>query len=166
MDYARRAELLDGIEREWAAGGESRARFLRDIALAPEDGRLKLHLIRAALAARRRRPRAFESTVYLPLAANGPAADRVVALGRGEGKERLIAAVPRLIGAQVMAAGTAPTDPALWGSDVLPIPHDWPMRWTSALTAEPIVAEAGGFPLATLFGVLPAALLLADETSS
>jgi (1->4)-alpha-D-glucan 1-alpha-D-glucosylmutase len=166
VDFARRAELLDQVEREAAAAGDSRRRYLYGMAQAPEDGRLKLHLIRAALAARRRRPVAFGSAVYLPLAVEGAAAGRVVAFGRGEGDERLIVAVPRLVGAQVVSAGTAPMNPVLWGDAVLPIPHEWPVRWTSALTGEPVVAEAGGLSLATLFGVLPAALLLADDSSS
>jgi (1->4)-alpha-D-glucan 1-alpha-D-glucosylmutase len=166
VDYGRRAELLDEIEREWGVGGDARRRFLREIAHAPEDGRLKLHLIRAALAARRERPGAFGSTVYLPLAAQGPAAGRVVAFGRGEGGERLIAAAPRLFGAEVVSAGTAPTDPALWQDTQLSIPHGWPVRWISALTGEAITAEPGGLRLASLFSVLPAALLLADGSSS
>jgi len=166
VDYARRMALLDGIEREWQAGGASRRRWLREIASRPEDGRLKLHLIRAALAARRRRPAAFGSTAYQPLAARGPASGRVVAFGRGEGGERLIAAVPRLLGAELRSAGTAPTDPALWQDTVLPIPPDWPVRWISALTGEAVVAEPGGLALASAFDLLPAALLLADPSPS
>ena len=164
VDYVRRAELLDDIEREWAAGGEARRRYLSGIAHAPEDGRLKLHLIRAALAARRRHPRAFGSTEYQPLAAHGSAAGRVVAFGRGEAGDRLIVAVPRLVGAEVVSSGKPPTDPALWRDTVLPIPEDWPLRWTCALTGESITAEPGGLRLATLFAVLPAGLLLAGES--
>jgi (1->4)-alpha-D-glucan 1-alpha-D-glucosylmutase len=164
VDYTRRMELLGEIEREWRVGGDSRLRYLSDLAQRPEDGRLKLHLIRAALAARRARPPAFASSVYLPLAPQGPAADRVVAFARGEEDERMIVAVPRLFGAWVISAGTGPTDPALWQDTVVAIPQGWPVRWTSALTGEPITAEPRGLRLASLFGVLPAALLLADQS--
>jgi (1->4)-alpha-D-glucan 1-alpha-D-glucosylmutase len=164
VDYDRRTELLDEIEREWGAGGETRRRFLARIALAPEDGRLKLHLVRAALAARRAHPAAFGSTAYLPLAPVGAAAGRVVAFGRGEGRERLIVAVPRLLGSGAVSAG--PTDPVRWAETMLPIPDGWPDRWRSALTGEPVAAGPGGFGLASLFDVLPAALLLPDESAS
>jgi (1->4)-alpha-D-glucan 1-alpha-D-glucosylmutase len=165
VDYGRRADLLEEIEREWRGGEDSRRRYLAAIVEAPEDGRLKLHLIRAALAARRARPAAFGSTSYLPLTPRGPAAGRVVAFGRGEGRDRLIAAVPRLLGSEARQAGIAPTDPALWAGTMLPIPPGWPTRWTSALTGEAVAAEAGELRLAALFGTLPAALLLADEFS-
>jgi (1->4)-alpha-D-glucan 1-alpha-D-glucosylmutase len=166
VDYVRRVELLDEIEREWQVGGDSRLRYLGDLARRPEDGRLKLHLIRAALAARRARPAAFASSVYLPLAPQGPAADRVIAFGRGGEDERMIVAVPRHLGAWLASAGSGPTDPALWQDAVLPIPPGWPVRWTSALTGEVMAAESGGLRLASLFGVLPAALLLADQSPS
>ena len=164
VDYARRVELLDEIEREWQVGGDSRLRYLAGLAQRPEDGRLKLHLIRAGLAARRACPSAFASSAYLRLDPKGPEAGRVVAFGRGEGNARLIVVAPRLAGARVISAGTVPTDPALWHDTVLPIPQGWPVRWTSALTGEPITAEAGGLRLAALFDVLPAALLLADQS--
>jgi (1->4)-alpha-D-glucan 1-alpha-D-glucosylmutase len=165
VDYAGRAELLDDIGRGWASGGLARRRFLTDMAQAPEDGRLKLHLIRAGLAARRRCPAAFGSPAYLPLTLSGPAAGRVVAFARGEGRERLIVAAPRLFGAEVTAGGTAPTDPVLWEDTFLPIPPGWPGQWVCALSGEPITAEPQGLRLASLFAVLPAALLLAEELS-
>jgi maltooligosyltrehalose synthase len=90
----------------------------------------------------------------------------VVAFGRGEGNERMIVVVPRLFGARVISAGTVPTDPALWLHTVLPIPPGWPVRWTSALTGEPITAEPGGIRLDALFHILPAALLLAVQSPS
>jgi hypothetical protein len=50
----------------------------------PEDGRVKLHVMRAALRARQDRPAAFRSGAYCPLRAAGPAGERVVAFARGE----------------------------------------------------------------------------------
>jgi (1->4)-alpha-D-glucan 1-alpha-D-glucosylmutase len=164
VDYARRVELLDEGEREWQAGGERRRRYLVEMAREPGDGRLKLHLIRAALAARRARSAAFGSTVYQPLVARGPSAGRVVTFGRGAGRERLIVAVPRHIGAGVLSAGATPTDPALWRDTLVPLPPEWPTRWTCALSGEAVTAEIGGLAVASLFELLPAALLLADDS--
>ena len=95
VDYARRAAVLEDIEREWAGDREARAEIPARPGGAPQDGRLKLHLVRMALAARRSRPAAFASTAYLPLDAQGPGRPRVVAFGRGEGGNRLLVAVPR-----------------------------------------------------------------------
>jgi (1->4)-alpha-D-glucan 1-alpha-D-glucosylmutase len=166
VDYPRRIELLDEIDREWGKGGDSRREYLRALGRRPEDGRLKLHLIRAALAARRQRPAAFASAVYRPIAAQGPASDRVVAFARGGDGDQIVVAVPRLIGARLISAGIPPTDPAIWHGTVLPIPPAWPRRWTCALTGEPVAAGPDGFALGSLFGLLPAALLLADAPPS
>ena len=53
VDFERRARLLEEVERGVAGGDDARERFLRELVANPEDGRLKLHVIRSALAARR-----------------------------------------------------------------------------------------------------------------
>ena len=58
---------------------------------------------------------------YVPLEASGPAARHVVAFGRGQGSERLIAVAPRLLAARTLEGGS-PTDPGLWAGTDLPIP--------------------------------------------
>ncbi|HKU62723.1 MAG TPA: malto-oligosyltrehalose synthase [Gemmatimonadales bacterium] len=161
VDYARRAALLEEVEREWAGEGEVRHRFLRGLLETPEDGRLKLHLIRTALAARRACPSAFRSTTYLPLAAQGAEAARVVAFARGEGQDRILVAVPRHLGSRVPGEDTSPL--AGWAGTVLPLPSGWPARWTCALSGERIDAAGGAVPIDELFARLPAALLLPDD---
>ena len=94
------------------------------------------------LAARARRPAAFRSRCYLALDARGPSAGKVVAFARGEGTERLVAAVPRLLGRHV-AEGGRPTDPALWADTALPLPEGWPSRWTCAISGRSVRSEAG-----------------------
>ena len=160
VDYARRAAVLEAIEREWAGGREARRDFLRCLVEQPQDGRLKLHLIRMALAARRSRPAAFASTTYLPLDAQGPEAARVVAFGRGEGGNRLLVAVPRRVESKAVADGTLPTTG--WTGTILPLPGGWPARWTCALSGERIEADRGAMRLDELFSLLPAALLLTE----
>jgi (1->4)-alpha-D-glucan 1-alpha-D-glucosylmutase len=160
VDYARRAAVLEAIEREWAGGRATRRDFLRRLVEQPQDGRLKLHLIRMALAARRSRPAAFASTTYLPLDAQGPEAARMVAFGRGEGGDRLVVAVPRCIGSKAAADGTSPTTG--WTGTLLPLPGGWPVHWTCALSGERIEADRGAVRVDELFSLLPAALLLAE----
>jgi (1->4)-alpha-D-glucan 1-alpha-D-glucosylmutase len=158
VDFERRARLLDEVERGTAGGDDARHAFLRELVATPEDGRLKLHVIRSALAARRERGAAFRSRIYLPLEAAGRAGFRVVAFGRGDAGERLIAVVPRRLG----RVEGSPTEPALWADTVVALPTDWPRRWSCALSGRSLVAQAEGLPLAELFAVLPVALLLSE----
>ncbi|HWB42394.1 MAG TPA: malto-oligosyltrehalose synthase, partial [Gemmatimonadales bacterium] len=64
VDFALRQRLLEEVERGTMGDAASRESFLSHLVAAPEDGRLKLHVIRAALAARRTRPEAFHSRRY------------------------------------------------------------------------------------------------------
>jgi (1->4)-alpha-D-glucan 1-alpha-D-glucosylmutase len=165
VDFELRRRLLDEVEDGTAGDSQTRARFLEQLVASPADGRLKLHLIRAALAARQRHPAAFGSPAYVPLEATGPGAERVVAFGRGEGMERMVVAVSRFLAGQ-MTSGGMPTDRALWDGTALPIPPDWPSRWRCALSGRPLSCHsAGGLQATELFGILPVALLLADPVS-
>jgi (1->4)-alpha-D-glucan 1-alpha-D-glucosylmutase len=165
VDFERRRRMLEEIERGTAGDLETRERFLTDLAANPEDGRLKLHVVRAALAARWDRPAAFRSRSYFPLEATGRSAGRAIAFGRGEGTQRLVAVVPRFLAGHVLSGG-APTDLALWDDTGLPLPGGWPSRWTCALSGRSLQAESErGLRVAELFGILPVALLLADTDS-
>ncbi len=160
VDYEVRRRLLDEIEQGIA--GDRRQEFLRELAAGPEDGRIKMYVIRAALAARAARPGPFASAAYLALDATGPGARSMVAFARGEEAERMIVAVPRFLAGQV-TSGASPTDRALWQDTVLAVPAGWPREWTCALSGRTTRTDAsGGLPLADLFGVLPVALLFPD----
>ena len=162
VDYDSRRRVLDEVERGTSGDEASREAFLRELARAPDDGRIKLHVIRAVLAARAARPAAFGSRAYTPLAASGPGSTQLVAFGRGQGAERLVAVVPRLIAATHRAGGDL-MDPGLWADTRLPLGAEWPRRWTCALTGRRVRCEPdGGLRVADLFGILPVALLLAD----
>jgi (1->4)-alpha-D-glucan 1-alpha-D-glucosylmutase len=161
VDYEERARKLGEIELGTEGTAEVRRGLLADMVRQMEDGRLKLHVIRAALTARRRRPELFRSTDYLPLRANGPKAEHVVAFGRGAGSSRLVAVIPRLIG----AASPPDAFPAAahWRGTVLTLPEDGPRRWACALSGElHSVADDGRLHLAELFRILPVALLLSE----
>jgi (1->4)-alpha-D-glucan 1-alpha-D-glucosylmutase len=162
VDFEHRRRLLEEVERGTAGDLETRAVFLTGLVAHPEDGRLKLHVVRAALAARKQRPAAFRSRSYVPLEAAGRSAGRVIAFGRGEGTERLVAVVPRFLAGHALSGG-APTDLSLWDGTWLPLPAGWPSRWTCALSGRSLQAEpVHGLRAADLFGILPVALLLAD----
>ena len=160
VDFERRARLLEEVERGVSGDGEARERFLRELVASPEDGRVKLHVIRSALVARRERGAAFRSRTYVPLEASGRSGFRVVAFGRGDGDERLLAVVPRWLGRYE----GSPTDPGVWDDTVLPVPPTWPERWVCALSGRRLLARSGGLAVAELFALLPVALLLAEPS--
>ena len=57
VDYEKRKQLLDEVIMGVEGDDESRRDFLRNLVESPEDGRIKLHVIRGSLAARRNHPR-------------------------------------------------------------------------------------------------------------
>jgi len=154
VDYQRREALLEELERGALAEAGGRRRWLAELATAPEDGRLKLHLVRSALVARRERPGPFRSRSYRALEAEGPAREHLVAFGRGEADDLLLAAVPR-----------RPVESAFWRDTVIPLPPAWPRAWRCALSSERVEAGPGGLSVEGLFGILPGALLLSDRIS-
>jgi (1->4)-alpha-D-glucan 1-alpha-D-glucosylmutase len=150
VDFDERARKLDEVERGFAGDATALREFLRDLMLRPEDGRLKLHVIRAALEARRRWGAAFRSPFYRPLYAEGRESTRVVAFERGSGPARLVTIVSRF-----HLGGSA------WASTRLALPPG--SRWHCALSAETLeVAHDGFLPLDRAFGILPVALLLSE----
>jgi hypothetical protein len=64
-----------------------------------------------------------------------------------------------------VASGRAPTDALLWQETDLVLPGEWPSRWTCVISGRPLAARGGRLRAAELFGILPAALLLADTAS-
>jgi (1->4)-alpha-D-glucan 1-alpha-D-glucosylmutase len=161
VDFDRRQRLLEEVEQGVSGDAAGREAFFGELVERPEDGRLKLHVTRAALAARRTRGAAFGSRVYVPFEPSGRAASRVVAFGRGEGMGRLIAVVPRWL-ARVEGL---PTEGGLWEATMVPLPVGWPTRWSCGLSGRTVVAEDGGLPVARLFAALPVALLFPEASS-
>jgi (1->4)-alpha-D-glucan 1-alpha-D-glucosylmutase len=148
VDFDERLRKLEDVERGVAADDHARREFLRDLMLRAEDGRLKLHVIRAALHARKGQSAVFRSQEYQPLFAEGPEAVRVVAFQRGSGATRLVAVTSRFH----MAGGC-------WASTWLTLPPG--SRWHCALSGETLdVGPDGRLPLDRVFGILPVALLL------
>jgi len=132
VDFARRQALLAALDGLDPAATLARA----------DDGLPKLHVIRAALAARARRPRIFAGD-YRPIDAVGERAQHVVAFARGG---QAITIVPRLV-------WTLGGD---WGETRLPLP---PGRWHDAIGGLPVRSDR----LDALLGTFPVALLLSDE---
>jgi (1->4)-alpha-D-glucan 1-alpha-D-glucosylmutase len=134
--------------------------------LLPEwrDGRVKQAVIARALALRRAEPALFAEGDYIPLKAEGPAAEHVLAFVRRLGRSACVVAVTRLPAVLLGAEAALPLPPAAaWEGTSLPLPQA--LAGTAlrdmlgdALPVAPL-ASGAAFPAATLFAGLPVALL-------
>ena len=155
VDFARRAAAL--ARMPGLADRPGLAGFVRDAIGAPEDGRIKLHIVRAALAARRNVPALRERGTYLPLAAAGVRAKSVLAFSRTVAESRAVVVVPRLCARE---SGTGAPAGDFWAGTFL---HGLPgAHWTCALTGRRVETPGGHASLTDLLPELPLALLVAD----
>ncbi len=164
VEFGRRARLLDEVQRALRAGPEKRALHLRELARTPEDGRIKLAVIHAALEARRRHPRLFCEGDYTAVAARGPDAERVVAFARRDAGAVALVAVARRLRGRMGESEEMPTGPLLGGDTFLRLPS-WlaGRRLTCALTGRRAVipdATAPELALGAAWSPLPVALLV------
>lgn len=132
VDHGLRRELLDqGVQGE--------------LPEVDASGTAKLLLVRRTLRLRRGRPELFRG--YRPLAADGPAADHLLAYARSED---LVVLATRLPVGLERAGG--------WGETTLELPEG---TWTDALTGASV--DAGQVRVASVLGRYPMALLVRGE---
>jgi (1->4)-alpha-D-glucan 1-alpha-D-glucosylmutase len=160
VDYARRQALLADVSAGFADAA-GRARFLAEALRAPEDGRIKLHVIHRLLQARAANPALFAAAGYEALEVSGPAAEHVFAFLRRSGDSAAVAAVPRLITRQLRPADALPPGRDFWaGTRVLLPPGAGAGPLEDVLTGAESSAEDGGLDVSTLFDPLPVAMLV------
>ncbi|MFS0884446.1 malto-oligosyltrehalose synthase [Aeromicrobium sp. 179-A 4D2 NHS] len=131
VDHGLRRELLD--------------RSRGDLPEVDASGAAKLLLVQRTLRLRRDRPELFRG--YRPLAADGPAADHLLAYARSED---LVVLATRLPAGLERAGG--------WGDTTLELPDG---SWTDVLTGSS--ADGGRVQLAAVLGRYPVALLVRGE---
>ena len=131
VDHAHRGGLLAGLG-DWEP-------------MLDASGRAKLLVVREALRLRRERPASFVGGDYLPVLADGEAAQHLVAFGRG----------PRGRTSDVLAVATRlPASSPGWVGTTLTLP---PGSWTDRLTG---AGHQGTVRLLDVLAALPVALLV------
>jgi (1->4)-alpha-D-glucan 1-alpha-D-glucosylmutase len=182
VDYETRQILLDEVITGIEGDDDSRRELLRSLVESPEDGRIKLHVVRSALAARREHPDLFSHGQYIPLLADGPAKDHLFAFARlGHSQEissdaasistndrsqhAAIVVVPRLTTTLVSEPALAPLGAAAWSETVLHLPDQLRDRiWTCAMTREPLPSiPADTLAVSDALRSFPVALLLSGD---
>lgn len=111
VDFERREHLLSEII---AAERGNLSDFLQRLLQQPEDGCLKMYLIRRALQFRRRHQELFVKGTYQPLRVTGKARNHVIAFARSTGRQTLIVAAGRFF-IRLGANGQLPPGREVWG---------------------------------------------------
>jgi (1->4)-alpha-D-glucan 1-alpha-D-glucosylmutase len=158
VDFALRQRLLAELESGEKAQGLPglMAALFRE----PEEGAIKLLLVRQALAARRSWPEPFREGSYLPLRPRGDRHAHLVAFGRKRGPRWALVAAPRFF-VSLAPQGRLPLGEEVWGENSIAAPRGV-ARWRNALTGETLPGGAH-LPVGRLFSVFPGALLLGEE---
>ncbi|MGH2615216.1 MAG: malto-oligosyltrehalose synthase, partial [Thermomicrobiales bacterium] len=159
VDFARRTRLLKALRRRRPG-----RRLAAELLATKADGRVKLYLTSRALAFRTEHPDLFARGEYVPLFAEGVAADHVVAYARCHGDDDIIVVVPRLVAGLTGNALRDPVGAEIWGDTRLLLPGvESRIRYRDVISGETVdVAAADGqanLPMAQVFAVFPFALL-------
>ncbi len=156
VDFEARAAQLNAIRgREDAAGLPD---LLKEMLLSPGDGRLKLFLIRRALAARRARRDLFLNGNYVPLAVEGPHRDSIVAFQRSHQGRCAVTVAPRFL-SSVITQGEFPFGREIWKETALELPAKTPV-WREAITGAEVKAEGGTVFIGDVLQRFPVGLLI------
>jgi (1->4)-alpha-D-glucan 1-alpha-D-glucosylmutase len=164
VDYTRRIRLLRGLQRRRPG-----RRLAADLLETKADGRIKLYLTSRVLACRAAYPDLFARGDYIPLAAEGAAADHVVAFARRDAENEFITVVPRLVVGLTRKELVDPIGPEVWSATRLLVPDTEPgTRFRDVFRGETIKVSAGddgaSLSVSEIFASFPFALL--ERTSS
>jgi len=166
IDFARLARDLAGVARIDRLPAARREREVRKLAASLEDGRLKTHVLRRSLLARRTLAPLFARGTYQPLTASGPRAAHVVAFARRLRSRVAVVAVSRL---PITMTGDPFIDPvgeSVWEGTSLVLPRGLePRTLRSELDYRSVRSSTSRgdreIPLARAFAELPFAILSA-----
>ena len=154
VDFDGRAAMLAGLKSRLDT--EDRAAVAASLLSQPDDGAIKLYLIWTALGHRREQADVYRRGEYVPMEADGPHADRVVAFARRLEGRTVVAVASRLVARMMGEDGSRIPVGEAWESTALTLPAG---RWTDRLTGKTFESNGGALPLAEVLGTLPVALL-------
>lgn len=159
VDFAKRAVLLNRLLETANCGC---AQSIDELLSNWRDARVKLHVLRCALKARRENPQLFLDGDYSPLKVSGNHKHRAIAFARTSGNDWAIAVVARCL-----ASSNAPVFGAerrgFWENTKLALPDHAPSEWANLLAGKDdpsISSTRGGLSLGDVFAGFPLALLL------
>jgi (1->4)-alpha-D-glucan 1-alpha-D-glucosylmutase len=167
VDYDCHRQLLAELDDAIAENAERQLAFVRELARAPRDPRLKLFVTRQLLCFRRAEDALFESGSYLPLEVQGAGANRICAFAwqakaSSDGAAGAIVVVPRFFARAPATDGSGAivveSSRDIWQDTrvILPSSLAAPMRNLFTGATLPITGELA---IADLLADFPAAVL-------
>jgi (1->4)-alpha-D-glucan 1-alpha-D-glucosylmutase len=169
VDFARLAQDLGTCralyENRWPAAAELSERVTR-----AEDGRIKQLATWRLLQLRKRWPQVFRSGAYVPLAAEGDAAEHVLAFARVH-EDQVVVVVTARLSYTLCGGDDGRWNAAAWRGTRLRWPTDPSAarrveHWRDWISGTPLHADAQGLDLQSVFegaAGLPFAVLVAEE---
>jgi (1->4)-alpha-D-glucan 1-alpha-D-glucosylmutase len=151
VDFGARMEALSSAEE------------IADLASHWQNGRIKQAIIRRSLAFRRSFPTLFSSGHYLPLSAEGPACEHIIAFARVVGQEAAVTVVTRFASRLLGASSAIVIPGAAWKDTRLRLPADVGPRFLDVLSDAELEITNGCIPLSSLLKDLPVALLTTQK---
>jgi (1->4)-alpha-D-glucan 1-alpha-D-glucosylmutase len=155
VDWKLRQRLLGELEHALATTSD-RAALAHELWLAKDDARVKLFLIREALAVRRAHPAVFAAGAYRPLEGHGALGEHICAFARVGADAAAVTVVPRLLARRGEAPSPLGSD--YWGDTTLAIPAEVGGRLTNVFTGE--LLEGTTLTLGRVLARFPVALLV------
>jgi (1->4)-alpha-D-glucan 1-alpha-D-glucosylmutase len=167
VDFALRRRLLDELRPLIAAveAGQPNAPALTALLARWPDGAIKQFVTAVGLRFRRAHPDLVIQGAYVPLQAEGDAADHIVAFGRVHSTGTLLAIVPRLTTSLTSEERPWPLGDGAWSTTRILLPGESSASYVHLFTGEAIARfgepERGGLAAADVFRTSPVALLWA-----
>lgn len=164
VNYALRAELLEGLQRTCARHGTDRRELVGELLKSWTDSRIKLYVTMTCLAFRKANPQLFREGEYVPLEAGGPKRDHVVSFARIYADRATVTVVPRLIAGLLPDPQQPPLGAEVWEDTWVTVPSWRPgSPYRNLYTGETLASQTSGdrqtLPLAGIFATFPVALL-------
>jgi len=122
VDVGRRRSLLDEIAALAEQPSWARAAAARSMLDRLDDGRAKLLTLHAALQARHAHRDVFQKGAYMPLSADAPHDQRIIAFARRFENRGVIVVAPRLLAPLVERPGMLPLGAPTWGATRIALP--------------------------------------------
>jgi (1->4)-alpha-D-glucan 1-alpha-D-glucosylmutase len=138
VDFTERCKELRELPRDGRNPGAAFELFRRW-----PDGRIKMHVIRAALRCRQQHPEVFVEGEFSPVVARGSRSENVISILRNHDGISILALIPRWLARTYTPAEELPAAD-FWGETVLLLPESAPESWTNVLTGESVESQRMG----------------------
>ena len=140
IDFSVRIKALQDLVNATSANPTNIA---GELLAAWPDGRLKMYLIWKALGYRHNHPALFREGEFIPLEVVGPKSEHVIAFLRRQGKDQVIAIIPRWV-AKIQANFDASATADFWKGTNLLLPRGSPISWREVFTTSATRAKSDG----------------------